>query len=167
MTAVDVVGVVSTLESEGIDVWLDGGWGVDALLEEQTRPHDDIDIVLDIDAVPLVREIFEGRDFQIIEGEPPHHFVLAHTDGRKIDVHAVRFDEAGNGIYHMETGRDWPYPAEGFAGTGMVDERPVRCLTPEVQVICHNGYELDENDFHDMEALHRRFGVELLPVQKR
>ena len=37
MKARDVVEVVQLFERNGIQVWLDGGWGVDALLEEQTR----------------------------------------------------------------------------------------------------------------------------------
>jgi hypothetical protein len=28
-------------------------------------------------------------------------------------------------------------------------------------VLCHAGYQLREVDFHDMQALHRRFGVRL------
>jgi hypothetical protein len=37
MTAEDVVEVSDALEHACVEVWIDGGWGVDALLEEQTR----------------------------------------------------------------------------------------------------------------------------------
>ena len=30
----------------GIKVWIDGGWGVDALLGECTREHQDLDIMI-------------------------------------------------------------------------------------------------------------------------
>ncbi len=30
----------------GITVWIDGGWGVDALLGECTREHQDLDIMI-------------------------------------------------------------------------------------------------------------------------
>ena len=33
----DVVQIVHVLENAGIAVWFDGGWGVDALLGQQTR----------------------------------------------------------------------------------------------------------------------------------
>ena len=36
MDAQSVLSVVATLERVGVDVWLDGGWGVDALVGEQT-----------------------------------------------------------------------------------------------------------------------------------
>ena len=43
MHAADVVEVIDALELAGVDVWVSGGWGFDALLEKQTRPHDDLD----------------------------------------------------------------------------------------------------------------------------
>jgi hypothetical protein len=40
----------------------------------------------------------------------------------------------------------------------------VRCLSPEVQVLCHaHGYVPTEKDLRDMELLKERFGVELPP----
>lgn len=46
MNADDVISIYKDVEQQGITIWLDGGWGVDALLEKQTRPHGDIDIVI-------------------------------------------------------------------------------------------------------------------------
>ena len=34
------------LNKNNIDVIIDGGWGVDALLGEQTRTHDDLDVAV-------------------------------------------------------------------------------------------------------------------------
>jgi hypothetical protein len=42
----------------------------------------------------------------------------------------------------------------------------MQCLTSDVQVLCHAGYDLKESDAHDMRALHDRFGVDLLPAQR-
>lgn len=39
----NVINLYQRLLDAGIPIWLDGGWGVDALLEEQTRIHDDLD----------------------------------------------------------------------------------------------------------------------------
>ena len=47
MRAQDVLEIVAYLDAAGVRVWLDGGWGVDALLGEQTRPHKDLDIVVE------------------------------------------------------------------------------------------------------------------------
>ena len=44
-TAEDVIELYSALRAEGIRVWVDGGWGIDALLGKQTRPHKDFDAI--------------------------------------------------------------------------------------------------------------------------
>lgn len=45
MTASDVAVVLDRLEDAKIEAWLEGGWGVDALLGKQTRTHDDLDLI--------------------------------------------------------------------------------------------------------------------------
>lgn len=165
MTAPALVELLRLFESEAIPVWLDGGWGVDALLGEQTRQHKDVDLIPRVADVPKLRELLAQRGFAFKEGEPPDSFVLTNGNGLEIDVHAVRFDEAGNGVYRMQNGEDWIYPAEGFGGRGVVAGQSVRCLSPSAQVLCHaHGYTPVEKDFRDMELLRERFGVEL-PTQ--
>jgi lincosamide nucleotidyltransferase A/C/D/E len=44
----DVVAIYNDLMSIGVPIWIDGGWAVDALLGEQTRPHADLDIALEL-----------------------------------------------------------------------------------------------------------------------
>jgi len=46
MSQDDVLEIVGRLEAAGVPVWLDGGWGVDALLGTEHRPHRDVDVVL-------------------------------------------------------------------------------------------------------------------------
>src|SRR5262245_25062500 len=137
MEGQDVLGVLAALETAHIDAWLDGGWGVDALLGSQSRPHDDVDVVVRVSDVPKLIDRLGALGFKGDKGEPPNTFVLADDKGRKVDVHAVRFDMRGDGIYWMQNGEDWTFPADGFKGTGTIHGRAVRCLTPEVQVLCH------------------------------
>jgi lincosamide nucleotidyltransferase A/C/D/E len=47
--------VLELFESEAIEVWIDGGWGVDALVGRQTRPHEDLDLVVALDHAPGIR----------------------------------------------------------------------------------------------------------------
>jgi lincosamide nucleotidyltransferase A/C/D/E len=159
MAAQEVAAILDALALAGIDVWLDGGWGVDALLEEQTRAHDDLDLVVALDDVPRLREVLGRRGYDMLGGAPPMSFELVDPEGRQVDVHPVSWAENGDGIYCMREGGTWPYPARGFDGRGTVAGRRVRCLTAEVQVITHAGYELDANDRADLEALSKRFGV--------
>jgi lincosamide nucleotidyltransferase A/C/D/E len=168
MTSSALVELLRLIEEASIAVWLDGGWGVDALLKTQTRPHEDVDIILRVSDVPELREILGRRGFAVKEGSPPNSFVLASGSGLEVDVHAVVFDEDGNGVYHMQNGEDWIYPAEGFTGQGVVESRRVNCLSAKTQVLCHaHGYPPMEKDFRDMELLQEHFGVELPPQLKR
>jgi lincosamide nucleotidyltransferase A/C/D/E len=109
-----------------------------------------------------------ARGFTVRAGEPRHSFVLADGAGTEIDVHAVTFDGDGNGVYRMQNGEDWVYPAEAFSGGGRVGGAEIRCLSPTTQVLGHaTGYVPVEKDFRDMERLAERFGVELAPQLRR
>ncbi len=46
MHAADVIDLHTYLNDLGIEVWLDGGWGVGALQGDQTRSHSYVDIVI-------------------------------------------------------------------------------------------------------------------------
>jgi lincosamide nucleotidyltransferase A/C/D/E len=159
MEAEEVVALIEALEQSAIQTWLDGGWGVDALLRRQTRQHDDLDLVVDLADVPKLKDVLAQRGYTLAGGGPPMSFELVDTHGRQVDVHPVVFDERGNGVYLMRTGEEWSYPATGFAGAGSVLGRDVRCLTAEVQVLCHEGYELSADDLRDLQALREAFGV--------
>ena len=164
MTASGVVGVLERLSGAGIDAWLDGGWGVDALLGEHTRPHEDLDLIVRVADVTEMRNVLDAAGFRLVRGALDSNFVLRDPRGREIDVHPVRFDDEGNGIYRMENGEDWMYPAGGFAGHGSVSGRHVKCLTADVQMLCHaTGYQQSETDFHDVRLLNSRFGTPLMP----
>src|SRR5687768_14553221 len=115
MTCAALVELLGLFESAAVRVWLDGGWGVDALLETHTRSHRDVDIILRVADVPQLQELLARRGFAVREGaSPPDSFVLADRSGLEVDVHAVSFDDAGNGVYRMQNGEDWIFPAEGF-----------------------------------------------------
>jgi lincosamide nucleotidyltransferase A/C/D/E len=159
MAAEELIRVVDRLEEDGIEVWLDGGWGVDALLGQQQRRHDDLDLVVDLANVPRLQEVLARNGYAVLGGAPPMSFYMVDSAGHQVDVHPVTFNEHGDGIYKMETGKEWAYPAAGFAGTGVVLGRHMRCLSPEVQMLVHAGYELSDKDHEEIRALQDRFGV--------
>lgn len=168
MSAADLLALLALFNRAGLAVWLDGGWGVDALLEQQTRRHKDVDIILAVTDVPSLQACLARLGFGVQEGQPPHAFVLANGVGLEVDVHAVSWDAQGNGVYRMQNGEDWIYPAEGFQGQGRIEGVAVRCLSPAVQVLCHaHGYEPTDKDFRDMALLAARYGLELPPQLQR
>jgi lincosamide nucleotidyltransferase A/C/D/E len=159
MAAADVVELVGLLEHAGVRVWLDGGWGVDALLGGQTRPHDDLDLVAALEDVDALQELLGRRGYVVAGGGAPMSFELVDPEGRQVDVHPVAFTDSGDGVYRMRNDEDWIYPAAGFEGVGSVVGRRVRCLTLEVQALCHEGYDLPPKHLADLAALSRRFGL--------
>lgn len=58
--AKDAISIYQTLLAKDIRVWLTGGWGIDALLREQTHPHKDLDLIMLVDDVVRMRD-FLGR----------------------------------------------------------------------------------------------------------
>jgi len=159
-----ILEILACLDEAAVPVWLDGGWGVDALLGEQTRNHRDLDVILDSNDVAILREALLARGFRVKPGGSDTNFVLVDDQGREIDVHAIAFDDRGFGVFSLEDGRCWPFPPSAFAGRGRIGELRVRCLSPEAQVHCHSqGYEPTDTDIRDMERLQERFGV-VLPL---
>ena len=168
MPASTLIELLQILDGEAIDVWLDGGWGVDALLGHQSRKHRDVDVIMREADIPKALQILGRRSLSFKEGSLPNSFVLADGAGLEVDVHAVVLDQGGNGIYRMQNGEIWTYPVEGFSGSGTVEGVPVRCLSPAIQVLCHaHGYEPIEKDFRDMGLLEKRFDVDLPRHLKR
>lgn len=161
MRAADVLEILSCLAAASIVVWLDGGWGVDALLGEETRKHDDLDIVMAMAQLDAARDALRALGFMLITDELPTRCVLRDAGDRRIDVHPVTLDREGGGIQQQPDGSTFHYPPEGLTGTGTIAGYPVRCLTPELQLRCHLAYESDDDDRHDMRLLCARFGLVL------
>lgn len=164
MDADSVLELLDALEAASLRVWVDGGWGVDALLGEQTRPHADLDIVLSDDDGQNLRVALSAMGFRQQPGGTDTKFIVADDRGREVDVYLARFDQRGYGLFELPDGRIWPFPPLAFAGQGRIGNREVRCLSVDAQVQCHaHGYEPKEKDLRDMERIQERFGVLLPP----
>lgn len=160
MAAAMVIDLVDFLDGLGISVWLDGGWGIDALLHEQTREHDDLDLLARLGDVAQLQAALAERGYATVRGAPPTSFELVDGQGHQVDVHPVSFAPTGEGVYKMESGEDWVYPASAFTGVGTILGRTLACLTPDVVMVAHTtGYALDAAHQRDVEALSERFGL--------
>ncbi len=160
MTAEDVLELVILFEQNGIEVILDGGWGVDALLGVQTRPHEDLDVTMPHKYVPLARSLLEARGFTDVPRPDTRdcNFVLGDELGHLVDFHTYTFDELGYLVFGLA------YPPDSLTGAGSMLGHPVRCITAQWLVQFHTGYDFDENDVRDVSALCQRFHLEM-PVE--
>jgi len=157
-----VLDLLACLDDHEITVWVDGGWGIDALLGTQTRAHDDLDLVARIDDAERIQRVLDELGYALEHGGAPLSFELVDAAGHQVDVHPASFTPSGDGVYRMASGEDWVYPAGGFAGIGHILGREVHCLTPEVMLVGHStGYTLDEDHRRDVRALSEKFALPL------
>jgi lincosamide nucleotidyltransferase A/C/D/E len=161
----EVLTIVADLKDAGLQVWIDGGWGVDALLGEVTRHHEDVDLVVELGSLGTVLECLSNLGFATTEDLWPVRMVLRSPAGRQVDLHPVTFDEDGTGwqIGASLDGTDCPYPAEGFT-VGRIMDVVVPCLTAELQIEHHGGYRPRKRDREDMTRLAARFDLQLPPT---
>jgi lincosamide nucleotidyltransferase A/C/D/E len=169
MTAKDVTDVLDWLDRAGIRAYVDGGWGVDALIGEQTRRHADLDLALDRDGLDTARRALEEQGFKhdtTIEPGLPARLVLRDEQGRQVDFHPLLFDQRGDGWQQLsESGKAWGrYPADDLDASGVIAGREVRCLSPQLQLRFRMGYEWSERDEHDVRLLAERFGLSSPPT---
>lgn len=159
MSAADVLSVLSVVREAGAEVVIAGGWGVDALLGEETRSHQDLDLLHRCEQEPaLVAALTAAGCTQTLDRRPAR-FVLSHPSGMEIDLHPLRFAPDGSATQSsLDPGEPFHYPAECFVG-GTIGGTRVRCISAERQAEFHQGYDPREADLHDMGLLRAEFGV--------
>jgi lincosamide nucleotidyltransferase A/C/D/E len=140
--------VVDRLEAAQVPYWLNGGWGVDALLGRQTRPHLDLDVVVDGSGADLrgrVDDALAAAGFQRVGEEtsiPPLPTVWVYADGRGAVVDVLPADLSAP-----------PFDADGALGIGQIGGRPVACVSAGVQRALRSGYRHRGADRDDLAAL--------------
>ncbi|MCT9139438.1 nucleotidyltransferase domain-containing protein [Streptomyces violarus] len=159
MTADEVLFVLALLRQAKVDVWIGGGWGIDALVGEQTRDHRDLDLMHRQDQEDAVVAALHEVGFAETLDWRPIRFVVTAPDGREIDLHPLVFADDGSAVQASpEPERPFTYPSSCFV-TGTIQWTPVPCLSAEQQVYFHQGYVPSERDRHDMAQLRRVFDI--------
>lgn len=161
VSAAQALGLLDDLAAAGVHAVVDGGWGIDALLGAATRPHDDLDLVIDVADLAAARRLLVEAGFTVERDLLPTAIALRHPDGRGADLHPVEPVAGGGGDQVLEDGVRWRY---GPPTTGRIGGRAVPCVPPATQLAAHLGYEPDEHDRADVAALCARFGLPLPPA---
>jgi lincosamide nucleotidyltransferase A/C/D/E len=152
----EVVAVLDVLDAAGIRVWVEGGWGVDALVGHATRDHDDLDLAVDAADDGLSRAVaaLAPTGYAPALDDLPVRLVVASADDRKVDLHPIHFVPGGD-AFQRGHDRDYRYPAAGFT-VGRLGDRRIPCLSAAVQREFHSGYTprpVDRLDLARLDAL--------------
>lgn len=160
MSPADVVPLLDLLDGAGVQCWVDGGWGIDALLGRQTREHSDLDLVVNDEGLAMTVDLLRDEGYAVIRDWLPTAIAFRReTDGSEIDLHPVRSTPDGGGdqvqldgvtVYHYDS----PVAGE-IGGTSVL------CCPIDDQIRCHLGYEPTAKDRQDMAALATAFDLAL------
>jgi lincosamide nucleotidyltransferase A/C/D/E len=150
-----VINLYKSLSDNGIDVVIDGGWGIDALLGHQTRPHTDLDIAIQHKDVEKLRGLLSAQGYHEVRrnDSSDYNFVLIDKNGSEVDVHSYTFDANGNNVYGIA------YPADSLKGVGSINGATVKCIPPEWVIKFHENYEPADKDRQDIKALCQKFNL--------
>ena len=161
MTRQDAIEIYLLLATRGINVWIDGGFCVDALVGRATREHGDLDIAVERQDADTLCAVLANEGFSKLAREDisPWSFVL--SDGRRnVDVHVFAYDASGKNIYGIE------YPFGSLTGTGELDGVKVSCVAPEWMLRFKTAYAPTAKDIADVTALAQRFGFAIPETHK-
>jgi len=150
----DVVYLLKKAENIGVEVWITGGWGVDALIGRQTRPHNDIDIFIQKKDTPTFTKMLSMNGYCEISSESDDQIVWSDTCNRKVDLHLFEFAEAETLRFENQI-----YPFNILDGKGTIGGISVRCMPVDAQVHYHQDYECREKDRQDVLLLCKTFGL--------
>ena len=86
------------LSEASVKVFLDGGWGVDALIGRETRTHNDIDLLVEKKDYCITISVITGKGYRevIMDYTTDSHTVWKDDNGRIIDMHCFEYVEDGS-----------------------------------------------------------------------
>ena len=126
--------VTSLLSDDGIDHWLFGGWAVDFLVGETTRPHSDVEFVAWHRDLPAITRILEASGYSPIEVRHPDEGAALTKNDQRLGFTFI--DEGADGQI-ITPGRwsDWPWPEGSFAAVrGRLDDIELLVVSLEGQL---------------------------------
>ena len=161
MPAASALRILDALAVAGVTTTVGGGWGVDALLQEQTREHSDLDIRLPAEHLDRLTRAMaaEGIDRMLPwPGDRPWNFVLHDGATLRLDLHLYE-TLPDSDLHYGSVNTPVTFPAAALAGRGVIDGCTVRCEAPEWALRWHTGYPARAVDRHDVPLLCVRYGL--------
>jgi lincosamide nucleotidyltransferase A/C/D/E len=158
MQVTRVLETLDALSSAGLDTPVIGGWGVDALVGEQTRPHRDLDLIVDHQRMDTALRALAGLGYEewyreetprLGEVELTGEVVVVRDPAlRAVELHPVGIDLAGLDLVE-----------------GRIDDRGVSCFSAEQQIRAHA--EFTNGARHDRQKLEANLNIAKLVLGPR
>jgi lincosamide nucleotidyltransferase A/C/D/E len=148
----EVLTVLRALSAVGCRFWLEGGWGVDALVGHQTRPHRDLDVDLDARCEEAALAVLTTMGYAVETDWRPNRVELRAAGRGRVDLHPLLIDDDGTARQAALDGGFHVFPPSFFV-TGSLAGLPVPCVSVAAQRLFRTGYELRDVDLHDLAVL--------------
>lgn len=153
MPAEEVLAVVDWLEARGAVHVITGGWAVDALVGRATRPHRDLDVIVEAGACDGLARWLRGRGYEAVADWLPIRIELRR--GRcGVDLHPMKVDGRGDGVQAGFGTQVFEHRAADRT-RGRIGGRRVVVATAARLMELHRGYEPRPEDLHDIALLRR------------
>lgn len=153
MPAEEVLAVVDWLEACGAVHVITGGWAVDALVGRATRPHRDLDVIVEAGACDGLARWLRGRGYEVAADWLPIRIELRR--GRcGVDLHPMKVDGRGDGVQAGFGTQVFEHRAADRT-RGRIGGRRVVVATAARLMELHRGYEPRPEDLHDIALLRR------------
>jgi lincosamide nucleotidyltransferase A/C/D/E len=152
MSLAQMLAVLAAVRSVGCRCWVEGGWGIDALVGRQTRPHRDVDLDIDAAFEDEVLAVLGELGYVIETDWRPNRVELVAPGGGWADVHPLVIDKDGN-ARQAALGGGWHEFPRSFFTTGHLGDVEVPCVSREAQRVFHSGYHLRPVDRRDLALL--------------
>ncbi len=163
MDADGVLRILSSLQRAGVEATVGGGWAIDGLLGEQTRPHSDLDLwVAAEDFEPLIKTFVElGLDRLFPWGDDRPWNLVVHNGGElRVDLHL--YEKVSDRRVHYGSIRNGDEFDDAYLrGVGTIAGTAVVCESPEWALLCHTGYPPRSVDREDVKRLCSKFRLPL------
>lgn len=154
-----VLAILDILDEAALRYWIAGGWGIDALVGDQTRGHDDVDIILDAFEHNIHRaaDALRAHGFNLQEHDRfptwmPDRWCFQDNLNCQVELVSLDLDRVKRAFL-----REAPDRGGDFLpfGTGTIAGRAVPCLSPGAQRIVHGGFPARPTDHSDLALLER------------
>jgi lincosamide nucleotidyltransferase A/C/D/E len=148
----EVLKVLDALRAAGCACWLEGGWGVDALVGRQTRPHRDVDVDIDAACEATALALLADRGYVIETDRRPNRVELVAPGRGRVDLHPLLLGDDGSARQAAPGGGCHTFPAAYFV-VGSLAGVDVPCVSVAAQRLFHEGYRARAVDEHDLALL--------------